>query len=61
MAMRGTRKVANDDLDTSAGRALIQEGIRELKRMVRQGGDGNLPDHWEQRLRLYQSATDLGD
>lgn len=48
-------------LDTSAGRALIQEGIRELKRMVRQADGGNLPDHWEQRLRLYQPATDLED
>lgn len=46
-------------LDTSAGRMLIQDGIRELKRMVRQADGGNLPEHWEQRLRLYQSATDL--
>ncbi|MEI8696911.1 hypothetical protein [Mesorhizobium sp. ISC15] len=46
-------------LDTSAGRALIQEGIRELKRIIHQSNGGDLPDHWEQRLRLYQSGTDL--
>lgn len=48
-------------LDTSAGRALIQEGIRELKRMVRLSNGEDLPEHWEQRLRLYQSASDPED
>lgn len=48
-------------LDTSAGRALIQEGIRELKRIVRQSDGDALPDHWQQRLRLFQTATDLED
>ncbi|RYG57573.1 MAG: hypothetical protein EON56_02245 [Alphaproteobacteria bacterium] len=48
-------------LDTSAGRALIQEGIRELKKIVHQSDGSALPDHWEKRLRLYQSATDVED
>lgn len=48
-------------LDTSAGRALIQEGIRELKKIVHQSDGIALPDHWEKRLRLYQSAADVED
>ncbi len=55
------RPWAMKSLDTSAGRALIQDGIRDLKRIVRQSDGGNLPEHWEQRLRLYQSPTDLED
>lgn len=55
------RPWALKSLDTSAGRALIQEGIRELKRVVRQSDGADLPDHWQQRLRLYQTGVDLED
>lgn len=46
-------------LDTSAGRELIEDGIRDLKRLLR---DGALtPEDAVRRVRLYGLAGDEGD
>jgi DGQHR domain-containing protein len=44
-------------LDTSAGRAIIQDDLRKLKRLV-QGNGGALPDDWKERLSLYRAGED---
>lgn len=46
-------------LDTSAGRALIEESIRDLKRLLR--GAPDLPADWKRSLRLYGSSTESDD
>ncbi len=46
-------------LDTSAGRALIEEGIRDLKRLLRDGGEP--PADAVRRVRLFGPAGDVDD
>ena len=46
-------------LDTSAGRALIEEGIREMKRLLREGGEP--PADAVRRVRLFSPAGNVDD
>ena len=54
-----TRPWAMKSLDTSAGRALIEEGIRELKKLIRDGG--MTAEEAVGRVRLNAPAGDIDD